>query len=65
MLQFTRRSESRFTMVDLAYIVDKSIDLANNDYDLKKKYDFRNIEVVRSINPTCRRCIVPKPKLSR
>ena len=31
----------------LAELVDKTVALAAHDYDLRKKYDFRKIEIVR------------------
>ncbi len=31
----------------MAALLDQTIDLAGSDYNLKKKYDFRQIEIVR------------------
>ncbi|MEZ4527726.1 MAG: cache domain-containing protein [Desulfobacterales bacterium] len=47
MLSFSRRSESRMAPADLALLLDKTVELAAHDYDLKKKYDFRQIEIIR------------------
>lgn len=47
MLRFSRRSESKMTPINLANLFEKTIELAANDYDLKKKYDFRHIEILR------------------
>ncbi len=47
MLSFSRRSESRTAPADLALLLDKTVELAAHDYDLKKKYDFRQIQIVR------------------
>lgn len=47
MLDFSRQSESRRKVCDLPAIIDKAIDLAGSDYDLKKSYDFRHIRIVR------------------
>ena len=47
MLNFSRRSEARFTKADIPEIIEKTIELATNDYDLKKKYDFRHIKIIR------------------
>ncbi len=47
MLSFSRKSDSRFIRYDLGELLDKAIELAENDYDLKKKYDFRKIEIIR------------------
>lgn len=47
MLNFSRRSESKMAPANIAEVVEKAIDLASNDYNLKKKYDFRHIEIIR------------------
>ncbi len=47
MLQFSRRSESRIVYGDLSKLLEKALDLAGKDYNLKKKYDFRNIKIER------------------
>jgi two-component system, NtrC family, sensor kinase len=47
MLSFSRRSESRKTFVDLRHLLDKAVELAAHDYDLKKKFDFRHIRIER------------------
>ncbi|WP_256128294.1 sensor histidine kinase [Desulfolutivibrio sulfoxidireducens] len=47
MLDFSRRSESRRTVCDPRAIADSAVELAENDYDLKKSYDFKKIEIVR------------------
>lgn len=52
MLEFSRRSEARRGPVNLGELIDKTIELAANDYDLKKKYDFRHIEIVRAFDST-------------
>ncbi|MBX2975420.1 MAG: PAS domain S-box protein [Ignavibacteriaceae bacterium] len=49
MLQFSRRSESKKVEAQLSKIIDESIELAYNDYDLKKRYDFRSFEVLKEI----------------
>jgi PAS domain S-box-containing protein len=45
MLDFSRRSESKRSACDLPAIVRKAIGLAQSDYDLKKSYDFKMIQV--------------------
>ncbi|MCP4751226.1 MAG: PAS domain S-box protein [Proteobacteria bacterium] len=47
MLSFSRKSESKFNTCDMQELLDNTLILAENDYDLKKKFDFRNIEIVR------------------
>jgi PAS domain S-box-containing protein len=47
MLNFSRKSTSQKSAVHLAELLDRTVDLAAHDYDLKKKYDFRRIDIVR------------------
>ena len=51
MLSFSRRSESQKAPVDLSELLDKAVELAAHDYDLKKKFDFRHIRIVRLYEP--------------
>ena len=39
-------------MLCLNEVMDQSIELAGSDYDLKKRYDFRSIDIVREYDPT-------------
>jgi PAS domain S-box-containing protein len=47
MLSFSRKSEATATMCDLSSLMDATLELAENDYDLKKRYDFRQIAIIR------------------
>jgi PAS domain S-box-containing protein len=47
MLKFSRKSESRIESACLDEIIEQSLELAASDYDLKKHYDFKRIEIVR------------------
>lgn len=47
MLHFSRPSDSRMVPTCLEDLLDKTVALAAHDYDLRKKYDFRQIEIVR------------------
>ena len=47
MLSFSRKGESNFVPHDIAQLLDQTVELAENDYDLKKNRDFRRIEIVR------------------
>ncbi|MGL4368693.1 MAG: sensor histidine kinase, partial [Spirochaetota bacterium] len=42
-----RKSEEKKSPHNLNKILDHAVELASNDYDLKKKYDFRQIEIIR------------------
>lgn len=50
MLSFSRQSESKMTATDIAQLLIKTVDLAASEYDLKKSYDFRHIEIVREFD---------------
>ena len=53
MLSFARKSESMVSSHDLGRLMDKTLELAATDYDLKKQYDFRRIVIERDYgNPT-------------
>jgi PAS domain S-box-containing protein len=47
MLSFSRKNTLRMAEVDICALLDRTIELAANDYDLKKQYDFRKIRIVR------------------
>lgn len=47
MLQFSRKSESKKINYKIEKLIEETIELANKDYNLKKKYDFRSINIIR------------------
>ncbi len=47
MLSFARKSDSTTSIHKLADLLEQAIDMAGSDYDLKKKFDFRQIEIIR------------------
>ncbi len=47
MLDFARKHDTVFSPHNLAELLDKTIELAGSDFDLKKNYDFRQIQIVR------------------
>ena len=47
MLSFSRKSEPILVPEDVTELLDKTLDLASTDYDLKKNYDFKKIRIVR------------------
>jgi PAS domain S-box-containing protein len=51
MLAFSRSTSTEFQPSRLEEILDTAVRLAANDYDLKKKYDFRQVEIVRDPDP--------------
>ncbi len=47
MLDFTRISDSSFRDCDITELIDNTLELARSDYDLKSKYDFKSIDIIR------------------
>jgi signal transduction histidine kinase len=47
MLSFARKSEATFSFHILEDLLDKTAELAATDYDLKKQYDFKKIDIRR------------------
>ena len=47
MLDFSRQSNVVKERADIQFLVEQALELATHDYDLKKKYDFRNIKIIR------------------
>jgi signal transduction histidine kinase len=47
MLSFSRKSGEVFEQRSLAELLDSAIELAEKDYDLERKYDFKKIEITR------------------
>jgi PAS domain S-box-containing protein len=51
MLFFSRTSQAKLFSVDLGRLMDKALDLAATDYNLKKSYDFKNIQIHKDYDP--------------
>jgi PAS domain S-box-containing protein len=51
MLHFSRPSDARMVPTALDALLEKTVALAAHDYDLRKKYDFRDIEIRRDFAP--------------
>lgn len=51
MLTFSRQSELTMFPVKLDALIEKTVDLATKDYDLKKSYDFKHIKIKYDFSP--------------
>ncbi len=51
LLGFSRKTTSHAAPHDMNALVEQTLELAAIDYDLKKKYDFRDIQIVRELAP--------------
>lgn len=47
MLSFSRKGTYRLEPCDVVSLLEKTLELASNDYDLKKRYDFKSIQIQR------------------
>ncbi|MCP4117873.1 MAG: hypothetical protein GY737_21225 [Desulfobacteraceae bacterium] len=45
MLSFARKSDAQVSSHSLSRLLDKTLELAATEYDLKKRYDFKKIEI--------------------
>lgn len=48
MLQFSRKNDSERQNCVVGQLLDRVLELANNDYDIRRKYDFKNFSVIRN-----------------
>ena len=51
MLLFARKTDSSLVMTNLAQLIDHTIELGSTDYDMKKKYDFKFIDIIKDYDP--------------
>jgi len=50
MLMFSRESQSEVVLTDIVSLVEKTIELGSTDYDMKKKYDFKFVDIVKEFD---------------
>jgi PAS domain S-box-containing protein len=65
MLSFARKSDSVRSEHNLYELIDKTIELAQNDYSLKKKYDFKQIKIIRKYNPDIPKILCEASKIQQ
>ena len=65
MLSFSYQGKSDFEQVDICELMDLTIELAQNDYDLKKKYDFRLIDIQKKYESNIPRVLCEKIKIQQ
>jgi PAS domain S-box-containing protein len=47
MLRYARKDEGLYRRIDINSMLDKTLEIARSDYDLRKRYDFQAIELIR------------------
>jgi PAS domain S-box-containing protein len=50
MLSFARKSDAQVSSHSLSQLLDKTLELAATEYNLKKRYDFKKIEIIKEYN---------------
>ncbi len=45
MLSFARKGDAEFSKINLIELLDQCVDMAGSDFSLKRKFDFRQIEI--------------------
>ena len=51
MLSFARKSDRRVSTHDLGTLLDQTLELVRTDYDMKKRYDVKQIRIEREYDP--------------
>lgn len=51
MLNFSRKPSMESVPTKISALIDRAVELASVDYDLKKKYDFRSITIEKDYDP--------------
>jgi len=51
MLMFSRKSDSILELTSLPELIEHTISLGSTDYDLKKKYDFKFMDIIKEYDP--------------
>ena len=65
MLAFSRKPDAGGSSTNLAELLDRTLHLAGSDYDLKKRYDFRQIEIVRDYAPEVPQVVCQASKIQQ
>jgi signal transduction histidine kinase len=51
MIRFSVKNESRRESVNLSTVLEQTLELAASDYDMKKRFDFPHIVIIREYDP--------------
>lgn len=65
LLSFSRKGPSHSALYDLNALVEQTLDLMATDYDLGKKHDFRDVEVVCELSPALPRVLCDGPQIQQ
>jgi PAS domain S-box-containing protein len=65
MLGFARKSESVLTQVDVSILLDDTLELARTNFNIKKRFDFRKIQIIREYEPNIPRVTCESAKIQQ
>ena len=65
MLNFSRKSEVQASAHFLSDLMDRTIELAATDYNLKKEYDFKLIRIIKEYEPDLPPVVCDGPKIQQ
>jgi PAS domain S-box-containing protein len=65
MLSFSRKGGSAQSPEDVTDILERTLELASTDYNLKKNYDFKKIRVIREFQPDVPKALANSIKLQQ
>ncbi len=51
MLSFSRKSDKSFSSHRIDKLLNETLELAQTDYDLKKQYDFKQVQIIKEYDP--------------
>ena len=65
MLGFARKGDESVSSYSLETLLDEAVHLAGTDYDLKKKFDFKQIDIVREYDANLPTILCEKSKIQQ
>lgn len=65
MLAFSRKGTAALEATRLPQLIDRAVELASCDYDLKKKYDFRTIDIIREYDLEMPPIVINPPEIEQ
>ncbi|GFE60577.1 PAS domain S-box protein [Geobacter sp. AOG2] len=58
MLQFAHKSDSWNQLSNLPDVIEQAIEMSESDYDLRRKYDIRNVKIIRNYENNLPRILI-------
>ena len=65
MLAFARKGDHSKSAAIVEELIDKTLELAATDYDMKKKYDFKRIRITKDLSPNLPQLVCEQTKIQQ